>query len=104
MQGLGRALLQLERDAEAVEALRLVVEGSPEWSFGHGLLAVALALDGQTEAARERFADFIRHQPDPAARLPARVIRVPRQRVSPAYHQREARLVRTFAAFEQACA
>ncbi|WP_376093732.1 winged helix-turn-helix domain-containing protein [Roseomonas sp. CCTCC AB2023176] len=104
LQGLGRALLQLERDAEAVAVFRMVVESSPDWSFGHGLLAVALALDGQPEAARERFADFIRHQPDPDARLPARLIRVPRHRVSPAYHQREVRLVRTFAALEQACA
>ena len=104
LQGLGRALLQLGRDAEAVAALRLVVESSPEWGFGHGLLAVALALDGQREAARERFADFIRRVPEPAARSPAGLVKVPHERVSAGYHQRDARIIGAFAALELACA
>jgi adenylate cyclase len=87
MQGMGRALLQLRRPAEAVEALRVVVDGNPDWAFGHGLLAAALLLDGDAEAARARFAEFARRQPEAAARAPERLIPVPPERVSADYHR-----------------
>jgi TolB-like protein/tetratricopeptide (TPR) repeat protein len=102
LQGMGRALLQLGRDAEALEVLRLVADGSPEWPFSHGLLAVALLLNNQPERASEHFAEFARRLPEARARVPARMIPVPMDRVSPAYHRRKARIVQAFDALERA--
>jgi len=100
MQGLGRALLQLGRDAEAIAAFRVVVESNAGWSAGHGLLAAALHLRGEADAARARFAEFVLRVPDAAARVPSRLVAVDPERVTAAYYQHDARLLRAFAELE----
>jgi TolB-like protein/Flp pilus assembly protein TadD len=100
MQGLGRALMQLGRDAEAVAALRLVVESNPAWSRGQALLAAALWLDGRQEEARDHYAEFARRVPDAAARAPERYAPVPGDRVSEAYRRNEDRVRRAFRELE----
>ena len=52
LQGLGRALLQLGQDAEAVEALRLAVDNNPNYARGRPYLVAAETLAGNVEAAR----------------------------------------------------
>jgi TolB-like protein/Flp pilus assembly protein TadD len=44
LQGLGRALIQLGQDAEAVEVLRLAVHNNPHYARGRAYLAAAEAL------------------------------------------------------------
>ncbi len=100
MQGLGRALLQLGRDPEAVAAFRVVVESNAGWATGHGLLAAALLLHGEAEAARARFAEFVHRVPDATERAPSRRIAVDPERVAAAYHQNESRIVSAFAELE----
>ena len=102
LQGLGRALLHLGRDTEAVTVLRSLVEGYPEWPFGHGLLAVALAGTGADAAAQERFAEFVMRAPAPEARSPARLAPVPRGRLAASYREGDARLAQRFAALDAA--
>jgi TolB-like protein len=102
MQGMGRALLQLGRPAESVEALRVVVEGNPEWAFGHGLLAAALLLQGDEDAARARFAEFVRRVPDAAARASRRLVQVQSEHVSDAYYRNDEPLEQAFAVLERA--
>jgi TolB-like protein len=84
LQGLGRALLHAGREAEAVPVLRALVECHPDWAFGHGLLAVALARTGQGEEAGERFAEFVRRAPA-ESRRPALMAPVPPERQGAAY-------------------
>lgn len=100
MQGLGRTLLHLRRDAEAVAALRVVVESNADWSFGHGLLAAALALNGQWDAAEARFAEFVRRVPDAQARMPSRLVAIDASRVAAAYLQHDSRITSAFAELE----
>src|SRR5262249_38667115 len=52
LQGLGRALLQLGQDNEAVEALRLTVDNNPNYTRGRPYLVAAETLVGNVEAAR----------------------------------------------------
>jgi TolB-like protein len=66
LQGEGRALLELGCDIEAVEALRLSIAGNPTFAATHALLAAALAMAGQDDAARDAIAVFRRAEPDAA--------------------------------------
>jgi len=100
MQGMGRALLHLGQHAEAVDALRVVVEGNPDWAFGHGLLAAALLLQGDEGAAEARYSEFVRRLPEAAARIPERLVRVQLDSVSEAYHRQDAPLRRAFGQLE----
>lgn len=100
MQGLGRALLHLGRYAEAVDALRVVVDGNPDWAFGHGLLAAALLLQGDETGAEARYAEFVRRFPDAAARTPERLIQVQWDSITEAYHRQDAPLRRAFGELE----
>ena len=64
LQLLGRALIQLGRDREAVEALRLAVASNPSFAPTHALLAAALALAGDDLAAWAVMAQFRRAEPE----------------------------------------
>jgi TolB-like protein len=66
LQGEGRALLELGRDMEAVEAFRLSIAGNPTFAATHALLAAALAMAGQDDAARAAITVFRRAEPDAA--------------------------------------
>lgn len=100
MQGLGRALMQLGCDAEAVAPLRLAVEGNPAWARGHALLAAALWLSGEHPEARDHYAEFARRVPDAEARAPSRVSPVPADRVSEGYRRHDARILRALGDLE----
>jgi tetratricopeptide (TPR) repeat protein len=102
LQGMGRALLHAGRAAEAVPVLRALVECHPDWAFGHGLLAVALARTGQREAAGERFAEFVCRAPRAEARRPALLAPVPLDRQASAYRAADAALAAEFMQMEQA--
>jgi len=58
LQGLGRALIHLARDAEAVEALRLAVHSNPYCSRGRAFLAAGEALVGSTDRAKLHLAKY----------------------------------------------
>jgi TolB-like protein/Flp pilus assembly protein TadD len=58
LQGLGRALIHLGKDAEAVETFRLVVHGNPHLSRDRAFLAAAEALVGNTERAKLHLAEY----------------------------------------------
>ena len=67
LQGLGRALIHLGRDAEAAAALRLAIDSNPSHASFHALLAAALALAGDHERARMEMAQF--HNAEPATTM-----------------------------------
>jgi DNA-binding winged helix-turn-helix (wHTH) protein len=101
-QGLGRALMQLGRDAEAERAIRITLANNANFHFGHALLAAALALRGDAVGAREAYAEFVRRVPDPAARRERRRPPVPEDRVNPAYHRQDMRMQRALQTLEDA--
>lgn len=100
MQGLGRAMMQLGRDAEAVAALRLAVEGNPAWPRGHALLAAALWLNGEHPEAQDHYAEFARRVPGAGDRAPSRASPVPVDRISEACRRYDARILRALGDLE----
>lgn len=93
LQGLGRALLQLGRDAEVVGALRLAVGSNPTFVCSHALLAAALALTGDDAQARAEWAEFRRAEPDTQVDELARRLAVPFEATDPLYHSGNERLL-----------
>jgi TolB-like protein/Flp pilus assembly protein TadD len=63
LQGLGRALMQLGRDAEALDALREALASNPSFNRARALLAAAEALMGDSENARRSMAKFMAAEP-----------------------------------------
>jgi tetratricopeptide (TPR) repeat protein len=63
LQGLGRALMQMGEDAEAVEVLRLALDSNPNHQRGKALLAAAQALTGDSAGARVQMAEFAELDP-----------------------------------------
>ena len=93
MQGLGRALIQLGRDAEAVSALRLAIESNPNYAQYHALLAAALALSGDLTQARVELAFFRRAEPDISVDEFIQRSAVPYALTDPLYRNRNARVL-----------
>ena len=93
MQGLGRALIQLGREAEAVDALRLAIESNPNYAQYHALLAAALALSGDIEHARAEVAVFQRAEPGLCVETLAKRSAVPYEATDPVYRTRNERLL-----------
>jgi TolB-like protein/cytochrome c-type biogenesis protein CcmH/NrfG len=58
LQGLGRALLHLEQDASAAEALRLAIHTNPDFARGWAFLAAAEALGGNIDVARQHLEKY----------------------------------------------
>ena len=83
LQGLGRALIQLGRDAEAVDVLRLAVASNPIFAHAHALLAAALALVGEDAAARATMAAFRRAEPETPVEALARRSAMPFEATDP---------------------
>jgi TolB-like protein/cytochrome c-type biogenesis protein CcmH/NrfG len=86
LQGLGRALIQLGQDAEAVEVLRLAVHSNPHFAAGRVYLAAAEALAGNIDHARLHLAKL--EELDPGMTIRRFVeerASVPPNTVSPAY-------------------
>jgi tetratricopeptide (TPR) repeat protein len=63
LQGLGRALMQLGQDAEAVDVLTLSLDGNSQPPRGLAFLAAAEALAGDIERARLHMAEFVAREP-----------------------------------------
>lgn len=93
LQGLGRALIQLGRDEEAAEALRLAIESNPAHTPSHAYLAAALALSGDHERARAELAEFRNAEPTTTVDILARRSSVPFDATDPAYRSRNERLL-----------
>ena len=93
LQGLGGALIQLGRDAEAVEALRLAAASNPTYPPSHALLAAALALAGEDAPARAAMAEFRRAEPAASVEATARNAAVPLAATDPLYQAGNARVL-----------
>jgi tetratricopeptide (TPR) repeat protein len=63
LQGLGRALIQLGHDMEAVDALRLAMDSNPGFVRGRAFLASAEALAGNTDLARQLMGEYLQADP-----------------------------------------
>jgi TolB-like protein/predicted ATPase/DNA-binding winged helix-turn-helix (wHTH) protein/class 3 adenylate cyclase/Tfp pilus assembly protein PilF len=64
LQGLGRALMQLDRDAEAVDALSQALDSNPGHLRGKAWLAAAEALAGNNASARRHLAEYMAAEPE----------------------------------------
>jgi TolB-like protein/cytochrome c-type biogenesis protein CcmH/NrfG len=94
LQGLGRALLQLREDAEAVEILRQAVDSNPACPAGLAYLAAAEALVGNMERARERLAKL--EELDPGMTIRCFVedrSPVPQEAIDPTYRRENERIL-----------
>jgi adenylate cyclase len=86
LQGLGRALIQIGRDGEAVEALRLAVHSNPHFARGRAYLAAAEALVDNVDQARLHLAKLDELDPDMTIkRFAEERSSVPLDAVSPSY-------------------
>jgi TolB-like protein/Flp pilus assembly protein TadD len=94
LQGLGRALMQLGQDAEAVEALRAAMDSNPVYLRGKALLAAAEALAGDPDSATLHLAEYSTFEPNMTVR---RFIEqrssVPPAAVSPTYRRESERIL-----------
>jgi tetratricopeptide (TPR) repeat protein len=63
LQGLGRALIQLGQDAEAVNALSQAIDSNPGYFPCKAWLAAAEALAGNVDRARLRLAEYVAMDP-----------------------------------------
>src|ERR1700730_3707596 len=63
LQGLGRALMQLGQDVEAVDVLSQAMGSNPSYLRGKAWLAAAEALAGDVERARLHLAEYTALEP-----------------------------------------
>jgi TolB-like protein/Flp pilus assembly protein TadD len=86
LQGLGRALMQIGENANAVEVLRLALDNNPNHRRGWALLAAAEALAGDMAAAKLHIRKFAELDPGMTVRKFAEQrSSVPLNTVSPVY-------------------
>jgi class 3 adenylate cyclase/tetratricopeptide (TPR) repeat protein len=86
LQGLGRALMQLGRDAEAVDALSQSMDNNPGHLRGKAWLAAAEALSGDDANARRHLVEYIAAEPEMTVeRFAGERSSVPLDVVSPVY-------------------
>ena len=92
LQGLGRTLIQLGRDAEAADALRLAIVSNPNHAPLHALLGAALLLAGDPGSASAAVAGF--RLADPGCPIEAIATRsaVPIEATAASYRERNQRL------------
>jgi tetratricopeptide (TPR) repeat protein len=64
LQGLGRALMQLGHDSEAVIALSQAMDSNPGYVRGRAWLAAAEALSGDVERAERHLAEYAALEPE----------------------------------------
>jgi adenylate cyclase len=94
LQGLGRALMQLGQDAEAVSAMSQAMENNPEYVRGKAMLAAAAALAGDRDTATRCFADYRMHEPTMTIQQFARQrSSVPPDAVSQIYREESRRIL-----------
>jgi predicted ATPase/TolB-like protein/Tfp pilus assembly protein PilF len=94
LQGLGRALMQLGQDAEAVDVLSQAMDSNPSYLRGKAWLAAAEALAGDVERAGLHLADYIALEPQMTVRrFAAERSSVPLDAVSLAYRRESERIL-----------
>jgi tetratricopeptide (TPR) repeat protein len=95
LQGLGRALMHLGRDTEAVEALRLAVHSNPHLARDRAFLAAAEALVGNIDDASRHLAKYDEIDPGMTVqRFAEERNSVPLEAVSPAYLRGDERILK----------
>jgi adenylate cyclase len=93
LQGLGRALLQLSQDADAVEALRLAVYGNMNFAAGRVYLAAAETLAGNADQAQQHLSRLAELDPGlTIGRFAEERSSVPLAAVSPIYLRENERI------------
>jgi Flp pilus assembly protein TadD len=94
LQGLGRALMQLGRDAEAVDALSQAMDSNPGYLRGKAWLAAAEALADDVERARLHLAEHMAIEPELTVRRFAEErSSVPLKAVSSVYERENERIL-----------
>jgi TolB-like protein/Flp pilus assembly protein TadD len=94
LQGLGRALMHLGHDAEAVDALSQAMDSNPAYLRGKAMLAAAEALTGNLEDARLYLTEYAALEPDMTVRRFAEQrSSVPPDAVSPTYRRESERIL-----------
>ncbi len=93
LHGLGRALIQVGRNADAVGTLRLAVGSNPNFAPGHALLAAALALAGENVPAQTAMSAFRRIEPAMPFEAIARCSAVPFEATHSVYQSRNERVL-----------
>jgi tetratricopeptide (TPR) repeat protein len=94
LQGLGRALIQLGQDAEAVEVLRLAAHANPSFPAYRAYLAAAEALVGNFDSAKVHLAKLEELESDMTVqRFAKERVSVPLNAVSPEYLKGNDRLL-----------
>jgi TolB-like protein/predicted Zn-dependent protease len=88
LQGLGRALMQLGRNQEAVDVLQETLASNPSFNHGRALLAAAEALAGEIGKAHQSMMEFMATEPAMTIeQFFARRSHVPLHAVDPRYLQ-----------------
>jgi TolB-like protein/Flp pilus assembly protein TadD len=94
LQGLGRALMQIGHDAEAVDALCQAMDSNPGYLRGKAVLAAAEALTGNLDDAKLYLAEYAMLEPDMTVRrFAAQRSSVPPDAVSPTYRRESERIL-----------
>lgn len=94
LQGLGRALMQLGHDVEAVDALSQAMDSNPAYLRGKAMLAAAEALTGNLENARLYLAEYAALEPNMTVRRFAEQrSSVPPEAVSATYRRESERIL-----------
>jgi TolB-like protein len=93
LQGLGRGLMQLGRDAEATDVLQLGTDCNPWWLPGKALLAASKALTGNLACARRLMAEYTAAEPEMTIRaFSSERASVPLAAASPIYCRESQRI------------
>jgi tetratricopeptide (TPR) repeat protein len=94
LQGLGRALMQLGQDVEAMDVLSQAMDSNPSYLRGKAWLAAAEALAGDVERARLHLAEYTAIEPEMTVRrFAAERSSVPLDAVSPIYRRESERIL-----------
>lgn len=94
LQGLGRALMQLGENTEAVGAMSQAMDSNPDYVRGKAMLAAAAALAGDDEAAGRHLAEYREHEPTMTVQRFARQrSSVPPDAVSQVYRDESRRIL-----------
>jgi TolB-like protein/cytochrome c-type biogenesis protein CcmH/NrfG len=94
LQGLGRALMQLGQDVEAVDVLSQAMNSNPSYLRGKAWLAAAEALAGDVERAALHLTEYTALEPEiTVRRFVAERSSVPLEAVSPVYRRESERIL-----------
>jgi adenylate cyclase len=94
LQGLGRALMHLGKDAEAADALHRAMDSNPGFRRGKALLAASEALRGNLDGARRHLAELAALDPGiTVSQFAEERSSIPLDAVSPVYQRESTRIL-----------